>query len=175
LESIHALVKALQAFDGTVLFVSHDRAFVSSLATRILEVTSEGFRDFPGTYDEYLAHLGDDHLDTSAVVLRAKKEKAVSAALTPSSEGISWEEQKRRNNRKKQLPALRDAALRAIEEAESRKAALHAMWCEPGFYEKTPAAQIASLESEEKALLVKIDALMTEWEALEKEIAELGT
>jgi hypothetical protein len=65
--------------------------------------------------------------------------------------------------------------LRAIEEAESRKAALHAMWCEPGFYEKTPAAQIASLESEEKALLVKIDALMTEWEALEKEIAELGT
>jgi ATPase subunit of ABC transporter with duplicated ATPase domains len=176
LESIHALVKALQEFDGTVLFVSHDRAFVSALATRVLEVTKEGFRDFPGTYDEYLADLGDDHLDTSAVVLRAKKEKAVStsAALTPASEGISWEEQKRRNNRKKQLPALRDAAVRAIEEAESRKAALHAMWCEPGFYEKTPAAQIASLESEEKELLVKIDALMAEWEALEKEIAELG-
>jgi ABC-type multidrug transport system ATPase subunit len=172
LEAIHALVKALQAFDGTVLFVSHDRAFVSALATRILEVTKEGFRDFPGTYDEYLAHLGDDHLDTSAVVLRAKKEKSVSAALPSPSDGISWEEQKRRNNRKKQLPALRDAAVRAIEEAESRKAALHALWCEPGFYEKTPPAQIASLESEEKALLVKIDALMAEWEALEKEIAE---
>ncbi|HMJ54063.1 MAG TPA: ABC-F family ATP-binding cassette domain-containing protein [Polyangiaceae bacterium] len=172
LEAIHALVKALQAFDGTVLFVSHDRAFVSALATRILEVTKEGFRDFPGTYDEYLAHLGDDHLDTSAVVLRAKKEKSVSAALPSPSDGISWEEQKRRNNRKKQLPALRDAAVRAIEEAESRKAALHALWCEPGFYEKTPPAQIASLESEEKELLVKIDALMAEWEALEKEIAE---
>jgi len=172
LEAIHALVKALQAFDGTVLFVSHDRAFVSALATRILEVTKEGFRDFPGTYDEYLAHLGDDHLDTSAVVLRARKEKSVSAALPSPSDGISWEEQKRRNNRKKQLPALRDAAVRAIEEAESRKAALHALWCEPGFYEKTPPAQIASLESEEKELLVKIDALMAEWEALEKEIAE---
>jgi ATPase subunit of ABC transporter with duplicated ATPase domains len=174
LESIHALVKALQAFDGTVLFVSHDRAFVSALATRILEVTREGFRDFPGTYDEYLAQLGDDHLDASAVVLRAKKEKSASAALPAAPDGISWEEQKRRNNRKKQLPQLRDAAVRAIEEAESRKTALHDMWCEPGFYEKTPPAQVASLQSEERELLVKIDALMAEWEALEKEIAELG-
>jgi len=174
LESIHALVKALQEFDGTVLFVSHDRAFVSALATRILEVTKEGFRDFPGTYDEYLAQLGDDHLDASAVVLRAKKEKAAAAAQAPASDILSWEDQKRRNNRKKQLPALRDAAMRAIEEAESRKNELHAIWCEPGFYEKTPPAQIAALESEEKALLAKIDALMAEWEALEKEIAELG-
>jgi ATPase subunit of ABC transporter with duplicated ATPase domains len=175
LESIHALVKALKEFDGTVLFVSHDRAFVSALASRILEVTSHGFRDFPGTYDEYLANLGDDHLDTSAVVLRAKKEKAVSAALTAASEGLSWEEQKRRNNRKKQLPLLRDAAVRAIEQAESRKSALHAMWCQPGFYEKTAPAEIATLESEEKALVAKIDALMAEWGALEKEMGELAS
>jgi ABC-type multidrug transport system ATPase subunit len=180
LEAIHALVKALQDFDGTVIFVSHDRAFVSALATRILEVTTEGFRDFPGTYDEYLGQLGDDHLDASAVVLRAKKEKAVSAPASASaaqgtaSEGISWEEQKRRNNRKKQLPGLRDAALRAIEAAESRKAELHAMWCEPGFYEKTEAGRIAALEGEEKVLIGKIEALMAEWEGLETEIAELG-
>jgi ATPase subunit of ABC transporter with duplicated ATPase domains len=174
LESIHALVKSLRDFEGTVIFVSHDRAFVSALATRILEVTKDGFRDFPGTYDEYLAHLGDDHLDTSAVVLRAKKEKAATTAPASVSEGLSWEEQKRRNNRKKQLPALRDAAVRAIERAESRKAELHAMWCEPGFYEKTPPAQITSLENEEKALLVEIEARMAEWESLEKEIAEIG-
>jgi ATPase subunit of ABC transporter with duplicated ATPase domains len=174
LESIHALVKALREFEGTVIFVSHDRAFVSSLATRILEVTKEGFRDFPGTYDEYLADLGDDHLDASAVVLRAKKEKVTAATATAAADGLSWEEQKRRNNRKKQLPSLRDAAVRAIEEAEKRKAELHAMWCEPGFYEKTPPAQIAALEGEGKALAAKIEALMTDWESLEKEIAELG-
>src|SRR6185369_16223057 len=56
LESIGALVDALRAFeDGTVVFVSHDRAFVSALATRVLEVTADGVRDFPGTYDEFLA------------------------------------------------------------------------------------------------------------------------
>ncbi len=57
LEAIQALVAALQAFEGTVVFVSHDRWFVSELGTRILEVTPEGPRDFPGTYAEYLARL----------------------------------------------------------------------------------------------------------------------
>jgi ATPase subunit of ABC transporter with duplicated ATPase domains len=174
LESIHALVKALKGFDGTVIFVSHDRAFVSALASRILEVTPVGFRDFPGTYEEYLANLGDDHLDAREVVLRAKKEAAVSPAPKPASEGLSWEEQKRRNNRKKQLPALRDAAVRAIEEAETRKAELRALWCEPGFYEKTPAAKIAALQAEERTIVTKIEGLMVQWEALENEIGELG-
>jgi ATPase subunit of ABC transporter with duplicated ATPase domains len=37
------------------LFVSHDREFVSTIATRIIELTQEGYTDFAGTYDEYLA------------------------------------------------------------------------------------------------------------------------
>jgi hypothetical protein len=59
-----------------VLFVSHDRWFVSELATRIVEITPDGPRDFPGTYAEYLARLGDDHLDADVVVSRARAEKA---------------------------------------------------------------------------------------------------
>jgi ATPase subunit of ABC transporter with duplicated ATPase domains len=38
-----------------LIFVSHDREFVSSLATRIIEMRPEGIRDFTGSYDEYLA------------------------------------------------------------------------------------------------------------------------
>lgn len=60
LESIEALNYALSVFDGTILFVSHDREFVSSLATRIIEVTPEGIIDFPGTYEEYLEREGDN-------------------------------------------------------------------------------------------------------------------
>jgi ABC-type multidrug transport system ATPase subunit len=130
LESIHALVQALQAFDGTVLFVSHDRAFVSALATRILEVTKDGFRDFPGTYDEYLAHLGDDHLDTSAVVLRAKKEKAVSAVQGLPLKGFRGRS-KRRNNRRKQLPGYATVWCARLRR-RSRGRQSYAMWCEPG-------------------------------------------
>ena len=55
MESIEALNMALEHFDGTLIFVSHDREFVSSLATRIVEIKDHRLNDFMGTYDEYLA------------------------------------------------------------------------------------------------------------------------
>src|SRR4029450_2092278 len=66
LEAIEALVDALKAYDGTLVFVSHDRWFVSQLANRILEISPKGINDFPGTYDEYLEKLVDDHLAAAA-------------------------------------------------------------------------------------------------------------
>tara|TARA_R110001606_G_scaffold53317_4_gene131569 strand:- start:9470 stop:11032 length:1563 start_codon:yes stop_codon:yes gene_type:complete len=57
MESIESLNLALDNYPGTLIFVSHDREFVSSLATRIVEVTSDGIVDFHGTYDEYLAKI----------------------------------------------------------------------------------------------------------------------
>ncbi|OUS33874.1 hypothetical protein A9R00_12865, partial [Oleispira antarctica] len=54
MESIQALNNALKDFDGTLIFVSHDREFVSSLATRVVEIKDKEVIDFHGTYDEYL-------------------------------------------------------------------------------------------------------------------------
>ena len=54
MESIESLNLALENYPGTLIFVSHDREFVSSLATRIIELTPAGIVDFSGTYDEYL-------------------------------------------------------------------------------------------------------------------------
>jgi len=62
LESIEALSDALAEYEGTQIFVSHDRWFVSRLATRIVELHRNGVRDFIGTYDEYLDRQGQDHL-----------------------------------------------------------------------------------------------------------------
>jgi ATPase subunit of ABC transporter with duplicated ATPase domains len=75
LETIDALTTALQTREGTLIFVSHDRHFVSQLATRIIELRADGLHDFHGTYEEYLQRQGDDHLDAEQVVLRAKKAK----------------------------------------------------------------------------------------------------
>ena len=75
LEGIESLVEGLRAYDGTVIFVSHYRWFVSQFATRVVEITPEGLQDFPGTYDEYLAACGDDHLDVDAVVRKARRSK----------------------------------------------------------------------------------------------------
>ncbi|WP_048307304.1 ABC-F family ATPase [Halomonas sp. PR-M31] len=58
MESIEALNLALEHYPGTLIFVSHDREFVSSLATRILDMSGEGLIDFSGSYDEYLRSQG---------------------------------------------------------------------------------------------------------------------
>jgi len=58
MESIEALNLALENYPGTLFFVSHDREFISSLATRIIEITADGVQDFKGSYDEYLASQG---------------------------------------------------------------------------------------------------------------------
>ena len=55
MESIEALNLALEHYEGTLIFVSHDREFVSSLADRIIEIRDRKVVDFHGTYDEYLA------------------------------------------------------------------------------------------------------------------------
>jgi ATPase subunit of ABC transporter with duplicated ATPase domains len=173
LEAIAALVEGLGAFTGTVLFVSHDRAFVSALATRVLEVTKAGIRDFPGTYADYLAQCGDDHLDAEVVVLKAKAEKSRDA---PNAEAatVSWEEQKRQRNRRRLLPARRDAVLASIEAEEAKKRAITERYAEPDFFDRIGKDELAALALEEKELAVAIDHLMKEWEALEAEIASFG-
>lgn len=55
MEAIEALNQALKLFEGTLIFVSHDREFVSSLATRIIDVKDKKLINFQGTFDEYLA------------------------------------------------------------------------------------------------------------------------
>ncbi|WP_300454104.1 ABC-F family ATPase [Accumulibacter sp.] len=59
MESIESLNTALEKFKGTLIFVSHDREFVSSLATRVLEIRLDGkIVNYPGNYEEYLASQG---------------------------------------------------------------------------------------------------------------------
>ena len=58
MESIESLNTALEKFSGTLVFVSHDREFVSTLATRVLEVRPDGIVDHRGSYDDYLARQG---------------------------------------------------------------------------------------------------------------------
>jgi ATPase subunit of ABC transporter with duplicated ATPase domains len=56
MESIESLQTSLERYDGTVIFVSHDREFITGLATRILEIRTDGtVADFEGPYEEYLA------------------------------------------------------------------------------------------------------------------------
>ena len=56
-----ALKKALIDYQGTLLLVTHDRDFASAIGTRILAITHKKVIDFRGSYDDYLAKLGQDY------------------------------------------------------------------------------------------------------------------
>jgi ATPase subunit of ABC transporter with duplicated ATPase domains len=180
LEAIQALVEAIKGFPGTVIFVSHDRWFVSELATRIVELTRDGPSDFPGTYAEYLARCGDDHLDADAVASKARLQRGPKAdrgrgeSGQGDAAGGSWEEQKKRRNRLAQLPKQRDRVLAEIEAAEARRRAIADLYASAGFFERTTQAQIGALEREQAELGPRIDALVSEWETLERELAALA-
>ncbi len=72
LESREALALALRQFEGTIIFVSHDRYFVSSIATRIIAITENGITDFQGSYHHYLARFGEDYLSKAWLVQQEK-------------------------------------------------------------------------------------------------------
>ncbi len=60
LDTKEMLIKALSAYEGTMLFVSHDRRFLSALSNRVLELTPEGVHQYGGGYAEYVARTGQE-------------------------------------------------------------------------------------------------------------------
>ncbi|HVT18712.1 MAG TPA: ATP-binding cassette domain-containing protein [Thermoanaerobaculia bacterium] len=169
LEAIEALVEGLRGYDGTLIFVSHDRWFVSQLATRVLEISPRGIQDFPGTYEEYLERLGDDHLDAETV-LRLRREQKKKAAARAGAPRL---DDRQRQQRQKELGRRRDAVTAAVEEAESRVHAINEMFCDPTFFDRASREQVRKLEDEQRKLSSKVEDLMAEWEKLETELAEL--
>ncbi|HZI64250.1 MAG TPA: ABC-F family ATP-binding cassette domain-containing protein, partial [Thermoanaerobaculia bacterium] len=169
LEAIEALVEGLQAYEGTLVFVSHDRWFVSQLATRVLEIEPDGLRDFDGTYEEYLARCGDDHLDAETVLLRAKRDRqrAKTAAAARDQAGAPGRQRERRR-----LEGRREQLTSEIDRAEGRIHAINELFCDPSFFDRTPRQEVGRLEAEQKRLSAEVAELMTEWERLEAELAE---
>jgi ATPase subunit of ABC transporter with duplicated ATPase domains len=60
LDTKEMLIKALSDFEGTMLFVSHDRHFLAELSNRVLELTPDGIHCYDGGYTEYVARSGHE-------------------------------------------------------------------------------------------------------------------
>ena len=171
LEAIEALVAGLKAYDGTLIFVSHDRWFVSQLANRVLEISPRGIQDFHGTYDEYLERLGDDHLDAEAVLRMRREQKKKAAGARGNGHNLDGRE---REKRRREIGRRRDQVTVEVEQSESRVHAINELFCDPSFFDRTSRDQVRKLEEEQKKLSAKVDQLMAEWQTLEEQIEQLG-
>src|SRR5690606_6291229 len=175
LESIEALVAGLQAYEGTLILVSHDRWFVSQLASRVVEISQSGIRDYLGTYEEYVHACGDDHLDADSVVLRTRREQR-------ETRGKGGAEGKREENRapappRRSLVRLeqeRDALTARIEEAEAAIAGIDRTFAAPAFFERSSPEEVRELQERRAALQGEVESLMGEWERIEAEIESGG-
>jgi ATPase subunit of ABC transporter with duplicated ATPase domains len=173
LESIEALVDGLQGFPGTLILVSHDRWFVSRLATRVLEIRPDGVTDYPGPYDEYVHACGDDHLDVDRVVLRAKKERRRAEGPVRSAPA---ERPPNAANPRREVAKLRRRLAEVtdrVQAAEVRVQEIDGLFCEPDYFARTPADEVRAREAERKELATALGRLMGEWENLEREVAAL--
>ena len=172
IEAIEALKDALLDYDGTLLFVSHDRWFVSVLANRIIEITPDGIFDYAGSYAEFVTHRGEDHLQTnvnksrpSASVTMAEEEKSA-----PKNSALYRQEKKARDREIRRMEKRRDEVTAQIDAAESELSALQSRFCEPDFYSSTEPAMVVSLQEKQTALESNIAAWMEEWENIESKI-----
>ncbi len=165
LESIEALVRGLKGFAGTLIFVSHDRWFVERLANRIVEITPDAVRDYRGTYEEYVRHCGDDHLDVERVIGDGGRGRGTGA----SESGGGWPRKRRSRPgswRHRQREARADAVAARIEAAEGRVGEIDAEFARAAFYEDAGRDEVAALEAERRELAAEIERLMGVWEGL---------
>jgi ATPase subunit of ABC transporter with duplicated ATPase domains len=166
LESIEALVEGLRVFRGTLILVSHDRWFVSQLATRVVEIRADRITDYPGTYDEYVHACGDDHLDVDQVVLRARKERKRSAPAPSPASAKGAGARRSRTALRQRLAEVTDR----IQAAERRLSEIDARFSEADYFADTPADEVRARRAARETLERELASLMTEWELLEGEM-----
>ena len=176
LESIEALVAALREYDGTLIFVSHDRWFVSQLATRIVEIKPGEVTDYLGTYEEYVHVSGNDHLDADTVILKARREKRQKARERRASRRSQADRSPADIEKEiRRLERDRDEVTASLERDEARVAEIDAAFCEAGFYERTTADEVSRLESERLDAQHAMDLAMERWSAIEARLEALST
>lgn len=151
------LETALNAYEGTVLYVSHDRYFINKTATRILELTHQQFVNYIGNYDYYLEkkELLTPVSDTPA---------ANGKAEAPSTQKLDWKQQKETQAllRKKENDLKK--CEEKIETLETKNAALDDEMAKPEI--ATNSAKLQEIAKEKAAVEAELETLYTKWEEL---------
>lgn len=157
MEAIDTLLKALDQYPGSIIFVSHNRHFVSHLANRIIEISEQGIRDYRCKYEEYIEKR---ELDLLSKDLRQAKEKSSDA-----QEGKSkHQEQKNLRNLKSQLEKAALQAEKKCQQLDEKIKALDAIMSVENFYLNTPNDEIQKLLEQKENLDKQLETALQNWE-----------
>jgi ATP-binding cassette subfamily F protein 3 len=162
------LEEALDDYDGTILFVSHDRYFLNKMATRTLELTPDGIISYLGNYDYMLEKKREQEalgITLSPHQHRAgEKSEAGSVFKEQGAEELSYAEAKAVKQRERQRQRRIEALEREIEAYERCLHELNEQLARPEIYLDYVSAQAVQEEIDETKS--RMEACMLEWEAL---------
>jgi len=161
IESLELLEETLQGYAGTLLLVSHDRAFLDNIATQSLVAEGDGvWREYAGGYTDYLAQRGAP--DVAAPAKPSAPARSDGRRARAPKPGLTSSEQR-------ELDALPDV----IEALEAEQQALTERMCAPGYHQQSPdllKADRQRAEVLEHALAEKFER----WSALDAKASEVA-
>lgn len=159
IEAKEVLEQALNTYDGTLLFVSHDRYFINELANKIISVRDGHAKIYNGNYSYYL----DEKAKQAAAVQEAEAEQTESTTSANQNQGkLSYQEQKARDSQKRKLErAVSDAEAR-IEKLENEEQEIQTEMANPDI--AASFEKLGPLQEKLSAVQEQLDQANTDWE-----------
>ena len=158
MDSKEMLEEALREYEGTLLYVSHDRYFVNRTANTVLELSDGKLTKYLGNYDDYVAKK--EQLFTSKDV----SNQTSSAESTESVAKLDFKEQKRIEAEKRKLQNKISKIEEEIEQLENKKAKIQDEFLKPE--NMTNSAKLNELTSKQNEIDAKLEELYSQWEEL---------
>ena len=150
------LETALNAYEGTVLYVSHDRYFINRTASRILELTHHEFINYIGNYDYYL--------EKKEILTPVSESSPGADEAEPSTQKLDWKQQKENQalirKRENDLKKCEDK----IQALETRSAALDEEMAKPEI--ATNSVKLQEIAVEKERIESELEELYSRWETL---------
>lgn len=173
--------KALLQYGGTILIVSHDRAFLDDLVSRVVEIRDGTLYDYPGNYSWFIEKRAGreapvpaakaDPAEKLAAELRASAAEGRQEARTKEQRRAEAEERNRLYRAKKDFVERLAACEKEIADVEARKEEINGLLCSPEVLADSQRIQSLMIELKEKEETLK--ELYEEWEELSIKIEEI--
>ena len=161
--SKQVLEEALENYEGTILFVSHDRYFINKIANKVFDITEEGYNIYLGNYDYYL-----EKCEQEKIAKRLKEEKIAEAVVKEVNDYVLSKEEKRRIRK---LERTRDELIVQIDELESKIKIVNEELMKEEVY--TDAVKTQEWNGKLKKLTSELEEKNNSWLELEEELESI--
>lgn len=164
IDSKEILEHAINNFDGTVLYVSHDRYFINTTATRILDLTQQQIVNYVGNYDYYIEKKEDNEKAQLTAVEKTAAPSQTTTETPAADNKLTWQQQKEEQARLRKIENELKKVEKEIEELEARNEELDAWLSDPA--NGTNVAKLQEYSKEHEANDNRLEELMEKWEEL---------